>query len=885
MKKLLSIITIFFCFSFAFAIDFHVTVLDSEIEIPLEGVTLTLSNKSGEQWETDFNGECVVSLEDYSSAVVLQAYLPGYAIKKVRLSEEQTEVVIMLSIEEIMEGKELVVEKEAYQTADDESGISIALTKDQIQTTALIGAFPDIMTTVKTLPGVGYAGSFSQQPSIRGSYPYETACVLDGMYVLQPYHWSGTISIFDPLMVESVKLSHGIFSAQYGHSTAALLDINSINPIGDAIKINTSISSMQTDMFAQIPVSDKLGFLGGFRVTYMNTVSWLYDNLGITRKLTRGEIQKISDYVVMPYLYDFYLKGFYTPTPSLSFRANAFLGMEGLGAKLAKETEEDQRNVPPEEKRNFYDAFYFNSYNDTHAKWDNIFGFGSLDLRWLPTDSLQFVGSGSYNIYNNSITAWWDAKSEEETSAKYFNWFTERDELLNFYSEHKEFVDFENSYYVELFQGKAAANYQINNSHLISLGFEEMFQRKTSVHRFKMNSSSDYYEWWNFEARPETNPDYWELNPKDRINEGNDIYNTVGYSFWEFGNDTSLIKGELGLRLEHYYLDRAESNNPLIQNPKAVSTNPYINPRFSIQCTPLRNAGSIDKLTFSAGSGVFTKMEDSTMDLGSVYSLDKKNLKPDRNVFALLGSEINFMENLSFQIEGYYKYYTNRFYTVATGEEGESDDDEFLSILMDAVGINLSSPKKYAAYSDGIGHVAGFDCMLQKKGGRYFDGYLCYSYVFARYKNPSGYVKDIVEKNEAGDPIGIWYFPYFHRYHTLSAVINYRPTSHSTWTVTAGVASGSPKNFYDEVTGKEIYSDKLRFDPVYPVNLRYAYSNYASASKVKWELYIGIENLFGLFNKSSLVGAMIADKEIDLSNVANFDTGIPAISVGYRLSF
>lgn len=864
MKKKLLFVLLSFLSAGLFAIDFHVTVIDSEIEIPLEGVTLTLSDKSAGPWETDFNGECTISLEKFTKAVILQAYLPGYAIQKVRLSEDQTEVTIILSIEEVMEGKELVVEKEAYQKADAESGISVALTKDQIQTTSLIGIIPDVMSTIKTLPGVGYAGSFCQQPSIRGSYPYETACVLDGMYVLQPYHWSGTVSIFDPLMVDSVKLSHGIFSAQYGHATAALLDVNSVNPVGESVKVNASISSVQTDIYAQVPVTNHFGYVAGLRMSYMNTVPIMLDGLGITKLITKGQMDKIRDYIIMPYMYDYYLKAFYTPADRLSISMNAFLGMEGLGAQLATDTDEADRTVPPLYYLNYYKDYYSDYFLDTHAKWDNKFGFGSLNLKWLPIDPLQIVCSGSYNIYNNKITVYLNNVTDDKISYYDYNWFEEKDILYHYYRKFTDFLDYEDSYYIQMYQGKAAVNYQINDNHLVSLGAEELYQNKTSVYKTEYKSESEGNSWWDIEEEPPIEKNTGMAYSTSTKHKGNDIANTVGYTFWEYGNDATPVKGEVGLRAEHYYLFREDDRI-------SVSSSPYFNPRASLQWTPIRYNGLMDKLTFSAGGGIFTKINDDIMDLGLDYKLSKDNVRPDRNVYGLLGTELQFMENMSFQIEAYYKNYLNRYYAVATPTDEVDEYDNPIN--------------QHTAYCDGKGVVAGFDTMLHKKNGRYFDGYLCYSFIYSRYKNPTGFIKDEVKRTEAGDPLGIWYYPYFHRFHTLMAVVNYRPTNVLTLTLSGGVTSGNPYQVVYEWIGEEEYSDNARNAPIFPVNFRIAFSNYAFATKAKCELYMGIENMFGFLNKNSVLGAMIYEEEIDLSNVANFDTGIPAFSVGFKLSY
>lgn len=890
MKRLVSFFFIVLTTSFLFAVDFHVTVLDSEIEIPLEGVVLTLSNKTAGTWETDFNGECIVSIDNFEPPVILQAYLPGYATQKIRLTQDQTDVVINLSIEEIMEGKELVVEKEAYQKADSEAGISVALTKDQVQSTALIGAFPDVMSTVKTLPGVGYAGAFCQQPSIRGSYPYETACVLDGMYVMQPYHWSGTVSIFDPLMVDSVKLSHGIFSAQYGHATAALLDVNSIEPLGENVKINASISSVQTDIFAQIPITPKIGVVAGLRMTYMNTLPWLYDGLGITKLVTDGEIDSISKYIRMPYLYDYYVKGFYKPFERLSFNLNAFLGMEGLGAKFNNGTPEKERYIPVFNETHKYKTYYSKSGTDLDAKWLNIFGFGALNVKWLPTDKLQFVFSGSTNIYNNHLNALFDMRNDIDDSYETYNFTKDIDELYYEKELWGYVFEWNNTYLTTLFQGKASSVYQYDDTNLFSVGVEEFYQRK--VLSSDLKAYSEVLSDCHFESEPSSVTD--EITPAFDLNyektiPGNDIANTVAYALWNYGNDKTPLKGELGLRFEHYYIFREST---LAGQNRNFVTNPYFNPRATIQWTPIRYKNAIDKLTFSAGTGIFTKMLDDVMDLDEAYDINKKNIKPDRNVFALFGSQIDFLENMSFQIEAYYKEYLERYYSVST----PLDDAPVW------LGKNKNTTK--AAYSNGRGHVAGFDCMLHKKNGRYFDGYICYSFVWARYLNPTGRIEPIYEtdqygdkilKNipvlytEANDPVGIWYYPYYHRFHTIMLVLNYRPTAASTWTFSGGITSGNPKNssVMGLYTSNNVEKQKKqsRNPPVFPLNIRYAVHNYFPHSKVQWELFIGLENALGWMNKTSLIGMVNSEEEIDVSNIANFDTGIPTFSIGYKFSY
>ncbi len=56
-------------------------------------------------------------------------------------------------------------------------------------------------------------------------------------------------------------------------------------------------------------------------------------------------------------------------------------------------------------------------------------------------------------------------------------------------------------------------------------------------------------------------------------------------------------------------------------------------------------------------------------------------------------------------------------------------------------------------------------------------------------------------------------------------------------------------------------------------------------SKVKWDVYFGIEDILGILNKDSLVGAYVfGDEEPSLETVANFNFGLPIVSIGGKIS-
>lgn len=930
--------------------EFNVTVVDKEIEIPLEGVIISVDSID-QTWETDENGEIKITIPDDAlesqNSLTLSAYMPGYAKNKIRINSETEDLTINLSIEDVLEGKELVVEQDAYQQTDAKTGISVVITRDQFDNASMIGSIPDVMSAVKTLPGVTYMGSFSQQPSIRGAYPYEMAAVLDGMYVYSPFHWSGAVSIFDPQFIQSVKLSHGIFSAKYGHATAGLLDITTVTPEDESIKFNISVSDVITDGVLQVPVTDKLGFIFGYRVSYYDTVPWILDNTGLTKlimkygyredtDLSPEDIEfinnfRITNYIEMPNMQDFYGKIYFNPTDRFHITLNEFYGHEGIGFHLNNDTETFTEHKVTLDDKGYFEEEFNNFYKNqflTNIAWKNIFHFGSINFQFLPTNKLQINTRAGYNSYNSTvlmnytalsqhsntthsitpdvsdIPAEYDYDSQEpelDDDEKYLN--LPVTDVVKHYS-YADSVDFsfEDSYKVNVLQGKLSADYSINNTNIVSMGFEEFYKTRSSYNLFKFLNygyNNDYSSTLNPETGEyeDDNPNHQPIESNTLFSfglppvDGNQILNSVAYSTWEFGDSNSFLQGETGFRFEHYYVFNKAPNARKKVN---LSSMPTWNPRVSISMKPKIKSEKISDLTITMGTGMFSELNDMTMQLNSDYEIVGGKFKPDQNIFSIMGTSFSFLDDFSFQFEGYYKYYLNRFYSVGSLTNGNI----IQRLLKQAMDEEYEYTYLDKAFFDGTGHIFGFDTMLQKKTGRYFDGYLCYSFIFARYLNPfQTSIKTADGGNlttDSDDPLGNWYYPYFHRFHTFSMVLNYRPTNSLVLTLTGSVCSGvpiSPDSIMNKLMGTEEMK-RTRTGISYPINFRIGKTGFYKTTKMQYEWFAGFENILGFMNKDSLLGAVLYmnshqdEDEMYLyaERLANFDVGIPTFSIGFRAS-
>jgi len=812
-----------------------ITVSDRDLSIPLEGVTIS-SRSNGIQTITDESGIAFIEIPEGGSRAMLTAELPGYQMQRVFLIPGERSVSIALSITDVIEGMELVVERAAPGKTDEQSGISVVMDKEDMHTTANFGIVEDIMSSIKTLPGVGFSGSFSAQPSIRGGYPAEMGAVLDGVYILAPWHWGGSSSIFNPNMVESAKMSHGVFSARYGRALSGLLEVTTVQPDSGEVRINSGISTTALDFFAQAPIGKKAGvFLGG-KITYLESMRFLND-------IILDNEPKLSDTIpTMPYIRDFYAKIYYEQSPSLNFSFNAFIGTDGIGVKVKPE----KSGITT--KANF--------------DWTNVIGFTAFKINWMPTkkNALRFLGA--WNILYNKLDLKQDINGSREYSEAFITQFETMLTGKTSYTISGLGIEATSNNTVQQFQGKLETDYLLMKNHILSFGIEEVFQTSNVEQTSKGWQIMDFYE-----------PDELRYMNFSMDTTGNKIIHSAAYALWAFGSQQSTLQGELGIRGEHFYLWNTGYD---------LNTIPVANPRFSINWAPIRNRGACKSVTFSLGSGVFSQFSHYLTAMEKKYDIDDFTLGPDQSWFQVIGVEAQLPDTWSIRLEGYYKHYLKRLYFAGYYNESTSTMD-------------------IQADENGKGYTAGLDLMVRKKQGSYLDGYLSYSFIYSRHKNPMAALGNTTT-TIMGDPLDEWYYPSFHRFHTLNLVLNWKPTPGFTCTIVSSLATGSPKAQVGEIEmapllfkGEVIeqyrrssfYSDTLRTEISCPVNIRFSWSNYYKNSKIRWEYYIGAEDIFvNLYRPKTNKGFdPFTGEEIPNSDSADFNIGIPILSIGYKINY
>ena len=863
MKKL-CVILIFLAFPL-FAREVEITIVDIELGIPLEGALI--QSYDGKKYMCDEAGKSIVIVPD-DRAVVIHAAYPGYESGRLAITVQEDSFTLGLFLLGVMEGRELIIEAQKPGSNETKTGRSVAISGRDIAQTAEIGIIEDLMSSIKLLPGVGYAGFFDAQPSIRGGFPGDMSASLDGFYILNPYHWGGGYSIFDPRMVQSAQLSHGVFSTRYGNTISGLLDIQAKKPSPFETEFEFGISTSAASFNISLPFAGKGGFLFMGRITYYDPVIWLAKQ--IAKK--NDALQAVNSIRAAPYIRSGALTGNYRFSGSLELTASAFWGMDGVGA--------DFKNGPTAEPE-------LTSSSRTMLNWTNYQGFLTTTLFWNPRQDMLLKFSAGTG-YEDAVI---DGFMESKISEKYFSDYI-KNSLFSSLLPGEKYEFYFKEIIVEsdiMFNVQSRIDYdwELGKGFLFSAGIQEMYTRflmkgeQLARREKRLKNFQDQDAILDGMGIDPNNNSLRDLLKEYLIismevpydpNSGSNLFTTSGYGLTEYNSPDNRFAAELGMRIDHYFL---------LGKDFSLNAMPAFNPRLNADFNIFNNKWIIESMALSAGTGLF-----STMDK-TVFMAEKRHniqgFKPGRAWTSVLGSRMEFLQGFIFNIEAYYKYIFNRMYIPVYIENDAIDIQPFFN---------------------GKGKVWGIDLMLQKLQSRFWDGWVSYSFNWAKYRDPNDIDSDM--SLSGGGISGEWYFPGFHRFNNLNLILNIKPVPSFNIYIRFGYASGSqiskrsgngPISYpvYDMPTGQFIekyywpveYGKRIRTTPTLPLDIKFSVFGKNNKGKVRYEVYAAFENLLVLLYQSRGNSSFNAytGKVDEGSNSANFEIPIPVPSFGFKLSY
>jgi len=887
----IAVLIFFFLSVVLFARDITVVVEDEDLAMPLEGAVVVL--RGGARFICDENGIAKVTLPDDRQTILSITY-PGYETYRLSIpafvAGGNERFTASLHLGGVMTSQELVLEAARPETSETKSGRSVAISDRDLERTAEIGIIEDVMNSVKLLPGVGYSGMFSAMPSIRGGDPGDLMAALDGFYLEQPYHWLGSISIFNPKMVSSARLSHGVFSARYGHTISGLLEVTSKTPSPTETEIEAAIGSSAASLNLSLPLNGKGGILFMGNVTYWDTL--IYAAQGLSTVIEDETLDLINAITTSPYIRSAAVSMNYRFTPDLDWRLNAFFGSDGVGAKF--ETDYSR----------FTDDI--DGTMEIKADYNNYQGFliSGLTASPLPKLALRFTGGVGFiktiaegNI-NNDITA--------QYNPDFLNLF---DDVWKNKLSGKTYtapninagVEMDNAIFNA--QGRADADIDLGHGFIAALGIQELYSQwaqeqdislsfiEIPIARLREQSELIVLAMEASGLFPIVNiPGAALIRPMSTSGSSlNHGLTTSAYALIEYTSPNQRFGTELGLRLDHLYF---------VGDGFDLQNEPALNPRLNIDVGLLKNRGIFESITATIGTGLFSSMNslisyyDPQRFVIGKETEDDDKIKFNRSWTSVVGFKFDFHEKYSFNIEGYYKRVFDRAYITAPTDE----DNNF----------------KPTFNFDGVGNVWGFDLQLQKMESRYWDGWISYTFTWAKYHDPSGGEQGISMGSTDTDGES-WYYPSFHRFHNANIVMNIKPLRWFNIAVRFGFASGQPKDKVDEKVypypvqvvdkdfrpqvdenGEPIVIQKYRRNSWYDENERTAWSLPLDVKlsffptnrngRASMEIYVAAENLLSVVYKpegNTTFNEYTGQEDTGTSS-GTFDIPIPMVSFGVK---
>jgi hypothetical protein len=408
------------------------------------------------------------------------------------------------------------------------------------------------------------------------------------------------------------------------------------------------------------------------------------------------------------------------------------------------------------------------------------------------------------------------------------------------------------------YQARADFDWDLGRGFLFAAGGQELVSQW--LQRFE---SLRYHEAEDSFPRNYTSgPLLWEFNVH------NQALTSSGYTLVEYGSENQRFGAELGLRIDHLYF---------IGRDFTIQTVPAFNPRLNLDFGILQDRGIIDSLSATAGTGLFSSQNNSISAIESRSGIDHFELKQNRSWTSLLGLKIDFAQNYSFNIEGYFKYVFDRAYQLLDNTTGSTSHTEY--------------------HFDGKGFIWGFDLMLQKFESPHWDGWLSYSFNYTRYRDPHNY------SNDDGNPGTNWYYPSYHRFHYLNLVLHFKPLKQFHIALRTGLASGVPIPETGAISSHKVnmapsktltvwereewYSDSARTTLSIPMDIKFSFFRFNRKGRVQSEIYLSIENTLSLLYmpKGNTAFNRYTGQEERDSEKVSYELPIPMISFGFKWSY
>lgn len=228
-------------------------IYDTETRQPLKSVNV-VAGTTGMGALTDQDGFYVIGkLPEGEMNLIITCIGYDTLVRKVKLEKDKTIVENMTLSPYTYDLNEvsISVKREKIELR---KVSAISMNPEEIALTPSVGAMPDIIQHIESVPGVITRGDISGQVYVRGGTPVQTKMFLDEAVIYNPVHSIGLFSVFDNDYLRNMDFYTGGFDAEYGGCISSVIDINSKIPNTVRWSGKIDLSTIASKLFIEGPV-------------------------------------------------------------------------------------------------------------------------------------------------------------------------------------------------------------------------------------------------------------------------------------------------------------------------------------------------------------------------------------------------------------------------------------------------------------------------------------------------------------------------------------------------------------------------------------------------------------------------------------------------------
>lgn len=750
--------------------------------------------------------------------------------------------------------------------------------EDLARTTATQG---DPLRAVSTLPGVNSQNDLSVRPFIRGGKAEETRIFLDGIPLLQPYHFGGAYSPFNPELVERLDVYRSGGSASMRDALSGAVSVQTRKP--EKFEAIGEVSLLRANAVTAFPLPGKLTGYLGFHTYYYDQIfkgglaalDLFVDDPGF-----EAYRDDAAAYLDLPSFRDMQAGLFWTPTEAITLHWNSIFSSDQFRyyQPVWKYFSGSQEISP-----RYYDwATYYRPEGlskktgpDTLAQVDVNNGVHSLQGEWKLSSRIKLKADLAYQRQ-----VWGVGFFENR------QWTEDRDALGHFQGHLvRAPSEYQLSINRDIFQMGLQAEWAVGEKHVLTFGA----QRETRLEKYSTHVPRMMYE---------------------VLAKGNtDLLDGLGY----FGNDGITFRNAPNTvdQLYTYQIDPMELAKRVRFDYTGRQTPAYgaffLTDRFDFS-ERLRIEGGLrlehaetPNLWFPsprmAAHQKLTERDELTLGLGLYAQTDlpfealhqNPNLKPEKAWQFNSGLTHTFGDRIQFQIEYWYKWYEDLVvaHTLPNAkvdwEKSPIDSAKFPTLPKEQQELirQLFGDKNLSFENEGLGEAQGLEMSVSYRPNSIWTGWFSGEQSVSRRQD---------HRNENWVPFR------YHRPWALNWVNWWHMPSQYALGTRLRYAAGQPYTPYSEdyvdplststTSSLDSYSDTLlwigkrnsaRYAPYLRFDLRISHD-----SKL-WNH--PFQTYFEVWNAWNNPNFVMRDQETGLFKFADLNYPIPVLFFGMRWSY